>query len=105
MVMATDFCSSGVLVKSLLLVLPNDGTTGTSKSDVSSTPKVFLSALFLVSIISFSPFFLSFLQKGAPNPSNGWRRAHALSFDGLNGKKCESLQRSLPHARSNRLSA
>jgi hypothetical protein len=65
-----------VLVRSLLLVTPNDGTTGTSKSDVSSTPTVFFSDLFLVSLISV----LSIK-----------RRARSISTDGGAPDDCPSM--------------
>jgi hypothetical protein len=76
MVMATDFCSSGVLVRSLLLVKPNDGTTGTSNSDVSSTPTVFLSVLFLVSLM-----FCTLRKKARPIHLTDGGAPVVLSFD------------------------
>jgi len=83
-----------VLVKSLLLVLPNDGTTGTSKSDVSSTPKAFLSDLFLVSLM-----FCSLHKKARPIHLMDGGAPDILSFDVLNEKRREILQRSSGQAR------
>src|SRR5690242_18492056 len=88
--MATDFCSSGELVRSapVVFVLANESEAGTSNNDVSSTPTIFLSNLFLV-------FFISVLSiKRRARTISGWRRAGCLSFDCLNGNSIENLRRS-----------